>query len=351
MATPNYSPFQSLSDPNSIFGPNFLRVAARRLFNSRNNPAAMAGSAGVNPTTSYNIPSFPQLGPLVRTDYGLPPSERPEYRDPAMQWDARPVAPRVPQTVGSGETISEQEAIARNNANMTDYERRAFGMLSLSPSSADVVRSVSQPPRTGIAGGTMRGIPEVATQYPQSLIQEPMAPITAGLGGAVERRGVRTAYGMVYPSAGQEQAAQRLAQAVPMSARLASVGENIVRPKVLKSRIDYVKNSPTSDDGSTMRNALEGLTQAEKIRIMRERGKQLGKERVRAMEEGFASRREQNRKEFEESERSRVLREAARTPANRTINTTQRSWSNYEGEDPIKGRVGTDFYKESRRYG
>lgn len=32
-------------------------------------------------------------------------------------------------------------------------------------------------------------------------------------------------------------------------------------------------------------------------------------------------------------------------------NTTQRSWSNYVGENPIKRRVGTDFYGDSPRYG
>lgn len=32
-------------------------------------------------------------------------------------------------------------------------------------------------------------------------------------------------------------------------------------------------------------------------------------------------------------------------------NTRQRSWSNYVGDNPIKGRRGTDFYADSALYG
>lgn len=34
----------------------------------------------------------------------------------------------------------------------------------------------------------------------------------------------------------------------------------------------------------------------------------------------------------------------------RKSNTTQRSWSNYEGPKPYRDKVGTDFYYESRQY-
>jgi len=66
------------------------RAAVQRNMANAPSPTMMAGSAGVNPLTASNIPTFPMpRGPLVRTDYGLPPSERPDYRNPAMQWDAR----------------------------------------------------------------------------------------------------------------------------------------------------------------------------------------------------------------------------------------------------------------------
>lgn len=70
--------------------PQGTGAAIQRTIANAPNPAMMAGAAGVNPLAAPpRIPEFPKLGPLVRTDYGLPPSERPEYRDPALQWDAR----------------------------------------------------------------------------------------------------------------------------------------------------------------------------------------------------------------------------------------------------------------------
>jgi hypothetical protein len=37
--------------------------------------------------------------------------------------------------------------------------------------------------------------------------------------------------------------------------------------------------------------------------------------------------------------------------ANPGVNTTQRSWDNYEGDRPVKSRQGTDFYGQSERWG
>lgn len=70
--------------------------------------------------TTPTIPQFPQLGPLVRTDYGLPPSERPEYRDPALQWDVRqtrtasttPIPmPPMPSGASVGQNLVTQQPI------------------------------------------------------------------------------------------------------------------------------------------------------------------------------------------------------------------------------------------------
>ncbi len=77
------------------------------------NPAMMAGSAGVNPLTATNVPAFPsRLGPLVRTDYGLPPSERPDWRNPADQWDARPVKSAPTQFAGTNPRAATADDIA-----------------------------------------------------------------------------------------------------------------------------------------------------------------------------------------------------------------------------------------------
>jgi len=292
-------------------------------------PTMMAGAAGANP---FRVTSAP---PLVNTRrFSGPPSERPDWRDPAQQWDARPITPYSPETVGSGETIPVQDAIAQNNANMTDYERGAYGFLSLSPSSAGVVRSVSQAPSTGIAGGTMEGLPSVASQFPSQQYRDPMAPVTADISGLRERVGVRTAYGMVYPTRDQQAAANRLAQLKQMSSRLAEAGKGTVRAKVLKSRIDYVKNIPTSDDGSAMGKALEGLNQAEKIRVMRERGRQLAQGRKLETEEFFNVAKAQRDETFRQKEEKRIFREAKiNNPSGGQ--SRQRSWSNYTGDNPV----------------
>jgi hypothetical protein len=213
--------------------------------------------------------------------------------------------------VGSGRTISTQDAIAQNNANMTDYERGALGFLSLSPSSEGVVRSVSQAPSTGIAGGTMEGLPSVTSQFPSQQYREPMAPVTAGISGLKERVGVRTAYGMVYPTSGQEAAAQRLAQLPPMSARLAEAGKGVVRPDVVSSAVGRIE----SGSGPA---SLEGLTQAEKIQAMRARGRQLAQSRKLETEEFFNVASNRRAEERMEKERERVLREAARTRSRAT---------------------------------
>jgi hypothetical protein len=249
---------------------------------------ADSGSLNLSP-----IPIFPKMGPLVRTDYGSPPSERPDWRDPSQQWDARTVNRRAPSSVGSGRTISQADAIAQNNANMSPEEQAFY---------RDYMARME-------GGGT-----------PPPSIQP-------------QRLGFTTPYGMVYPTRHQLGQAQQLSESRPMSSRLSNVGERVVRPKVLKSRIDYVKENTTPDDGSTMRNALEGLTQAEKIRVMKERGKQLAKQRKEDTERFFASKQSERREETE------TIQKSADKTARKTRGggqTRQRSWSNYTGDAPIR---------------
>ena len=269
----------------------------------------MAGAAGVNPLAASNIPSFPQSGPLIRTSrFSGPPSERPDWRDPEEQWDVRP-APSTPQTVGTRGTISTADAVAQSNANMTSYQREAYERLSMTPSSADVVRSVSQPAPTGIAGGTMGGLPEVERQFPSQIDREPMAPVTAGIGGLTQRRGVRTAYGMVYPSAGQDAAAQQLARRRPMEGRLANVREqSVVRPQMVASAISEIEAGRGA-------KSLEGLTQAEKIAAMRQRGSQLAKTARLETEEYFNVAKARRDEKFRQKEEKRIFAEAARERA------------------------------------
>jgi len=346
MATANYSSiYQSLIDPNSILGPNFLRVGARRLAGrsgGRPNPAMMAGSAGINPLSTTSIPSFPSAGPLIRTSrFSGPPSKRPDWRDPSQQRDAQPVIPFAPSTTGLGGTVPINDAIAQNNANMSDNQRRALDFLSLSPSSANVVRAVRQPEPSGIAGGTMSGLPEVSQQFPSQVDRDPMAPVTASLGGITERRGVRTAYGMVYPTSAQEAAGQELAMRRPMEGRMANVREQKINPSVVKEALKNLKSVnesgiPQSQKADLASMSLEGLTQAEKIAVMRQRGREIEKTRGKAMTEYFNTSRSeiaQGRKEKREAAKANQPEDIV--SSRRGGQTTQRSWSNYTGDNPI----------------
>ena len=266
-------------------------------------PTMMAGAAGVNPLRVTSAPS------LVNTRrFSGPPSERPDWRDPEQQWDVRP-EPRTPQTVGTRGTISTTDAIAQSNANMTDYQRGALGFLSLSPSSAGVVRSVSQDPSTGIAGGAMEGLPSITSQFPSQQYREPMAPVMADISGLRERVGVRTAYGMVYPTAGQESAAQGLAARSPMQGRL----ENV-------------------------RAEMTEMTQAEKIAAIRQNARNRAFSSGREMEQDFKTGRayiaELRKEEMKAAKANKS--DVASSEPRRGGQTRQRSWSNYAGEKPIE---------------
>ena len=241
---------------------------------SGQNPAMMAGSAGANPLVASGVPSFPsRLGPLVNTSrFSGPPSERPDWRDPAQQWDMmRPTTPVGPSTVGSGRTISQADAIAQNNANMTENQRRGYGLLSLSPSSADVAMAVYRGAPSGIAGGVAptalspsfdQGIASSRFGIAQSPNQTPMAPVSTNIAGATERKGIQTAYGMIYPSTNPDIAASQEAGA----ARSAALGPL----------------------GARYANVRQELNQSDKIAQMRERGAAIGQSLANRQEAYFA---------------------------------------------------------------
>lgn len=154
---------------------------------------------------------------------------------------------------------------------------------------------------------------------PVAVVPQPVAPV------APEKIGVRTAYGMVYPTRGQEAAAQRLAQMPRMGARLASVRETIVNPKSVKSAIKSIE----SGGGPS---ALEGLTKAEKIEVMRNRGRQIAKDINKRNEDYFAS-----QEGGPEPQQQAPVAQRRGRPAQKTKGqTTQRSWSNYIGPNPIQ---------------
>jgi hypothetical protein len=234
-----------------------------------------------------------------------------------------------PRTVGRPPSTETPSFVSPEDPMVRFAEYRA-----LNPQSQNVVSAVQQPAPTGIAGGTMVGLPEVARQFPSQAERAPMAPITADITGTTERRGVRTAYGMVYPTAGQEAAAQQLAMRRPMEGRLQNVREgSVVRPQMVTSAISEIQAGRGA-------GSLEGLTQAEKIAVMRQRGRQIASASRKNMEREFKEGRirlAELRAEEEKASPSRRLdRVVNRTPrTQRGGQTRQRSWSDYTGDRPI----------------
>jgi hypothetical protein len=229
---------------SGLFGGAAFRPVGETLSNvgraitSAQTPAMMAGSAGVNPLTATNVPAFPsRLGPLVRTDYGLPPSERPEFRNPAEQWDARPVAART-----AAATAPQPAA------------------PSLAPAADPTFPTVGM----GLMGN--QNIRPLPTEQISPMTR--MAPTLADRGnvstditGMQGKMPIQTPYGTVYATAGQAQT-ERVAEmgGLPaQSARLSNIGEQ------------------------AQRNAA--------IAQMRERGAALGQQGIQRQEQFFAQKR------------------------------------------------------------
>jgi hypothetical protein len=129
----------------------------------------------------------------------------------------------------------------------------------------------------------------------------------------------------------QTAAAQRLAQMPKMGARLAAVRENIVRPSVINPLIKNIEEG-TAVSGPA---SLEGLTQAEKIQAMRARGRQIAKNINQRNQDYFASQRGGPQPQQQAVAQARPQRPSQ----TRGGQTTQRSWSNYTGNNPIRGRT------------
>ena len=192
---------------------------------SGSNPAMMAGSAGVNPFASANVPEFPsRLGPLIRTDYGLPPSERPEFRNPADQWDAKPVTART------AATTAPQPAAP-----------------SLAPTF----------PNTGMGIMGNQNVGPLPTEQFSPMAR--MAPtladrgnVTTDITGMQGKVPIQTPYGTIYATAGQAQT-QRVSEmgGLPaQSARLANIGEQARRMGMAKAGGRQIAQGYTE----TMRN-------------------------------------------------------------------------------------------------
>lgn len=219
---------------------------------------------------------------LVGRNYSVAPQFPADIYDPLKGDPMTPRPPRQPFTTNAA-SISQADAIAQSNANMTPQDRAFYQdymprferdqrMAGLSPSSQDVAGSVYRGAPSGIAGGVApttlspsfdQGIASSRYNLVQSLNQTPMAPVSTNIAGATERKGIQTAYGMVYPAAGQEAGAERSAALGPMGARYANVRQE--------------------------------LNQADKIAQMRERGAAIGQSLVNRQESYFAQKQAERR--------------------------------------------------------
>ena len=223
-----------------------------------------SGGASTPALTGFRSP-FEGVSLIGRRDTA-PPQFPTDGYDPSKR-DTITQPPFQPRTTNSA-SMSQADAIAQSNTNMTDYQRRAYGLLSLSPSSAGVAMGAYQGAPTGIAGGVApaafspsfdQGIASSRFGIAQSPNQTPMAPVSTNITGATERKGIQTAYGMIYPAAGQEAGAERSAALGPMGARYANVRQE--------------------------------SNQADKIAQMRERGAAIGQSLVNRQEAYFAQKR------------------------------------------------------------
>ena len=324
------------------------------------------------------------------------PLQFPADRYDPLKEDPFTLTPFQPRTTNSA-SMSQADAIAQNNANMTENQRRGYGLLSLSPSSANVAMAAYRGAPSGIAGGTApttfspsfdQGIASSRFGLTQSFNQTPMAPVSTNITGATERKGVQTAYGMVYPADGQEAGAARSAALGPMGARYANVRQESnqadkiaqmrERGAAIGTRLageEDNRQKGLQRDYYSFRQGLEqdrfqsAMSQAEKSLARGESGRDAIRMAKQAayggeiMRQAGANVGTKNRTPFFSWERasmpsgekfyrgdmgeySRVVRDLpprggspqpmTAAPQFGRANTTQRSWDNYVGPNPIK---------------
>jgi hypothetical protein len=141
-------------------------------------PTMMAGAAGANPLVASNVPQFPsKIGPLISTNYGLPPSERPDFRNPAMQWDAKPVTP-APNSVqawaatpfrgnAATQAARQYEGLSSQVQSVVDRENMSSQALGVVDTSRRPLSGINAPINTSIQGMNVDRSP-IATRVPQA---------------------------------------------------------------------------------------------------------------------------------------------------------------------------------------
>jgi hypothetical protein len=153
-----------------------------------------------------------------------------------------------------------------------------------------------------------------------------MAPVSTNIAGATERKGIQTAYGMIYPAAGQEAGAARSAALGPLGARYANVRQE--------------------------------LNQADKIAQMRERGSAIGQSLANRQEAYFAQKGDE-RKALGVAESAARTAGASSMDVMRARGAASGSASRFTESLPAGGFTpprsgpmglsGTDLYRQQQR--
>jgi hypothetical protein len=282
---------------------------------------------------------------LVGRNYSVAPQFPADRPNPLAQDPVGGAVGFQPRTTNSA-SMSVADSIAQSNANMSPQVRdfyqdfiprfeRDQRMAELSPSSQYVAGGVYRGAPSGIAGGVApttfspsfdQGIASSRFGIAQSPDQTPMAPVSTNIAGATERKGIQTAYGMIYPAAGQEAGAERSAALGPMGARYANVRQE--------------------------------SNQADKIAQMRERGAAIGQSLANRQESYFAQKGNERKALGAAESAARtagassmdVMR--ARSAANGSVSRFKESLPAGGFSSPRSGPMGlsgTDLYRQQQR--
>jgi hypothetical protein len=319
------SPFSSLSDPNSFFGPNFLPRLGKSISSIYENVGQSEDELrkGLGQAASRATTGLGRFASTIGNALTFPIKEAqkavsgtPLIKGPALGRTRKPEAP-TPEvtTLPSGTPMVGFDMYPTVKQSVIPPIDPSAQFATTGP------RPATQDDIDYFYGRGQYSKNQQATPIPPQVAQ----PATKPASPYSNKVPIKTPYGTIYAT--PEQAARpRVAEIASLPAdhmRLARIGEEARR----SARIRQVREKAAD----TFR----------KQRLEREESSRIA----------LAKKRE----EREEAARQKALREVdlpsrserRRNSASRGTQTTQRSWSNYAGDRPIKRKRGTDFYEDS----
>jgi hypothetical protein len=384
--------------------------AAATMFNVFPQGTGAAINRAVSPAVQGITNAFTNLtsGPLIRTggqrqEPATPTVPTLPSGRPATGFDIYPTTPQMPPTApkpfpyGSplGPSIYTQTPTQTNlQTGMGGNVPAPSGFSTINPPAFPAQsESIS---RLGLMGGTLPsgqvGPLPIEQITPMTAGQRPIiesGPVSMGIAATQtpEQRGlkpVQTPYGTVYATAQQQQnmqaprtmaqqssrsPAEQQALLAQMRERGSAIGQRLAGQQ--EQYFQQVRAERNELERSTQAAALAGVPQ-ETIRQARSQYLSQQPSSIAGIQRQFAG--FLNTPSFGEtpmSNRTAFVRAPFGIPsggpqpaqiqtmattsqpssAGAGLNTTQRSWDNYVGPNPIESRVGTPFYDRSPRYG